>query len=217
MSRQSHKITNDYYTLSAEFKETILVEVMKRFIKHKKKIPQRLLSDLKKAREENKKRILFTLHTDVKTTKDMINVYYKQYKHLNKYYPKDLDYSTHWSLQRGERAVDISKKFEILIRLKADNKIWRYNDDVDNVMWVDEGLFKDLKTILKTGEIKKDNITKEDIHIGGVKWYAIKMGCEKSKYNWGIMSLANEFMAQGEYFVFNNESNRNNYYDWVLA
>ena len=217
MSRQTYKLSTDYYSLSAEWKESILVDVMKRFMKHGKQIPKRLLSDLKKAKAENKKRMGYTIHKEVKETKEAVKVYYKQYKHLDKYYPKDLEYHTHLSLQRGERAVDIGKKFEMLIRLKGDSKIWRYDDDEDNVFWVNEGIFKHLKKGIKKGEIKKDEITKDDIQIGDVTWYAIKFCDDNSMYNFGIMTLANEFMTQGEYFVFDNESNRDNYYKYLVA
>lgn len=216
-NRQTFKLSNDYYSLSAEWKESILIEVMKRFMEHGNQIPKRLLTDLKKAKAENKKRGGFQIHQDIKATKEGVKVYYKQYKHLDKYYPKDLKFNAHHSLQRGERAVNIGKKFERLIRLKMDSKIWRYDDDRDDVNWVNEGIFKHIKKEIKKGEIKKEEITKDDIQIGDVKWYAIKLSDEKSMYNFGIMSLANEFMTQGEYFVFDNESNRDNYYNWVMA
>jgi hypothetical protein len=217
MSRQTFKLSNDYYSLSAEWKESILVEVMKRFMEHGKPIRSRLLSDAMKAKAERTNRNFYTIDKEVKETKEAIKVYYKQYKHLDKYYPKDLKFSTHLSLQRGERAVDIGKKFEMLIRLKGDSKIWRYDDDEDNVVWVDPESFTYLKKEIKKGEIEKEDITKDNIQIGDVWWYAIKIGHENSMLNFGIMSLANELIKQGEYLVFDNESNRDNYYKYLVA
>ena len=218
MSRQTYKLSTDYYSLSAEWKESILVEVMKLFMEHGNQIPKRLLSDLKKAKAERTNRNWYTIDKEVKKSKEAIKVYYKQYKHLDKYYPKDLEFSTHLSLQRGERAVDIGKKFEMLIRSKRDSKIWGYDDDEDNVRWVNPEAFKYLKKEIKEGgEIKKDDITKDNIQIGDVTWYAIKFCPENYILNWGIMSLANELMKQGEYFVFDNESNRDNYYQYLVG
>jgi hypothetical protein len=210
------KMSNDYHSLSAEWKESILVYVMKLFMEHGKQIPKRLLSDLKKAKAENKTRGGYTIHK-AKGVGEGSKVFYKQYKHLDKYYPKDLEFSTHLSLQRGERAVDIGKKFERLIRLKGNSKIWRYDDDEDNVFWVNPESFKDIKKGIKKGQIKKYEIKKEDIQIGDVTWYAIKFCDDNSMYNFGIMSLTNEFMTQGEYFVFDNESNRDKYYKYLVA
>ena len=177
MSRQTYKLSNDYYSLSAEWKESILVEVMKLFMEHGNQIPKRLLSDLKKAKAERTNRNLYNIDKEVKNSKEAIKVYYKQYKHLDKYYPKDLKFSTHLSLQRGERAVDIGKKFEMLIRLKGDSKIWGYDDDEDSLRWVNPEVFKYFKKDIKNGgEIKKEDITKDNIQIGDVTWYAIKLG-----------------------------------------
>jgi hypothetical protein len=217
MSRQTYKLSTDYYSLSAEWKESILVEVMKLFMEHGKPIRSRLLSDAMKAKAERTNRNLYNIDKEVKNSKEAIKVYYKQYKHLDKYYPKDLEFSTHFSLQRGERAVDIGKKFEMLIRSKRDSKIWAYDDDEDNVRWVNPEAFKYLKKEIKKGEIEKEDITKDNIQIGDVTWYAIKIGHEDSMLNWGIMSLANELMKQGEYFVFDNESNRDNYYTYLVG
>ena len=218
MSRQIFKLSNDYYSLSAEWKESILVEVMKLFMEHGNQIPKRLLSDLKKAKAERTNRNFYTIDKEEKKTKDAIKVYYKQYKHLDKYYPKDLKFSTHLSLQRGERAVDIGKKFEMLIRSKRDSKIWGYDDDEDSLRWVNPEVFKYFKKDIKNGgEIKKEDITKDNIQIGDVWWYAIKIGHEDSMLNFGIMSLANELIKQGEYLVFDNESNRDNYYKYLVA
>jgi hypothetical protein len=215
MFLQTYKLSNDYYSLSPVWKESILVEVMKRFMEHGKQIPKRLLSDLKKAKAENKKRSGYNIDKGI--SKEAIKVFYKQYKHLDKYYPKDLEFSTHCSLQRGERAVDIGKKFEILIRCKGDSSIWMYADAKDNVFWVNPESFKDIKKGIKIGHIKKDEITKEDIQIGDVTWYAIKFSDDNSMYNFGIMSLTNEFMTQGEYFVFDNVINREKYYKYLVA
>ena len=218
MFLQTYKLTNDYYSLSPVWKESILVEVMKRFMEHGKPIRSRLLSDAMKAKAERTNRNLYNIDKEVKNSKEAIKVYYKQYKHLDKYYPKDLKFSTHLSLQRGERAVDIGKKFEMLIRLKGDSKIWGYDDDEDSLRWVNPEVFKYFKKDIKNGgEIKKEDITKDNIQIGDVTWYAIKLGDENYLLNWGIMSLANELMKQGEYFVFDNESNRDNYYKYLVA
>jgi len=217
MSRQVYQLTNDYYSLSAEWKVSILTAVVKMFLEKDKSIPQRLLKDLKKAKKDNKSGTGFEIHKDVKETKEAVYVYYRQYKHLEKYYPKDLKFCQHASLQRGARAVNIGKKYERLIRLKGDDKIWRYDDDNDGLHWINKDVFKHIKKQIKKGEIKKSEIGKEDIEIGDVKWYAITMCEENSMYNFGIMALTDMFLVQGEYLVFDTEENRDTIYNWIMA
>jgi len=197
-TRPVYAITNDFDMLDIGMKESILVETMKKFIGDKRKIPTRLLEDLKKVRNQNKKRAGYTLHMDCKNTRKGLKVYYKQYKHLDKYYPKDLDSITQvGSLQRGVRAVDIEKKYERLIRTKCDSHIWTYYDKEDRLCWIKADLFRRVRD--GYSESEKQHIEKIDFKI----------------FNYGISALANE-MIWGFTAVFDNVKSRDDYYDWTM-
>ena len=216
-TRPVYAITNDFDMLDIGMKESILVETMKKFIGDKRKIPTRLLEDLKKVRNQNKKRVGYTLHMDCKNTRKGLKVYYKQYKHLDKYYPKDLDSITQvGSLQRGVRAVDIEKKYERLIRTKCDSHIWTYYDKEDRLCWIKADLFKRVRD--GYSESEKQHIEKIDFKIGEVEWYGIRLeggDADASKFNYGISALANE-MIWGFTAVFDNVKSRDDYYDWTM-
>ena len=215
-TRQVYGISNDFDTLDIGMKQSTLTEVMKMFIADKRKIPARLLEDLKKVKKQNKKRMGYTLHKDCKNTRKALKVYYKQYKHLDKYYPKNLDNITPVaSLQRGERAVDIEKKYERLIRLKCDSHIFMYNDDTDNLMWVKDELFRMIKNSYDKSYREK-HIEKIDFSIGDVKWYGIKIeeDDDMTRLNYGLTALSDD-MIWGLTAVLDSEKGRDAMYDWV--
>jgi len=215
-TRPIYGISNDFDTLDIGMKESILTELMKKFIADERKIPARLLEDLKKVRKQNKKRLGYTLHKDCKNTRKVLKVYYKQYKHLDKYYPKDLDVLSVGSLQRGARAVNIEKKYETLIRTKCDSHIWTYYDKEDRLCWIKEELFKRVRN--NYSESDKKQIKKIEFSIGDVEWYGISLEGEDddaTKLNYGISSLANE-MIWGFTAVFDNMKSRDDYYDWIM-
>ena len=214
-TRPIYGISNDFDTLDIGMKESILTELMKKFIADERKIPTRLLEDLKKVRKQNKKREGYTLHKDCKNTRKVLKVYYKQYKHLDKYYPKNLDVLNVGSLQRGKRAVNIEKKYETLIRTKCDSHIWTYYDKEDRLCWIKEELFKRVRK--NYSESDKKQIKKIDLSIGDVEWYGISLEGEDddaTKLNYGISSLAIK-MVYGFTAVFDDVKSRDDYYDWV--
>ncbi len=214
-ARPIQTISNDFYSLDIGMKQSILTELMKMFIADERKIPLRLMADLKKVKKQNKKRMGYTLHTDVKNTRKCMKMYYKQYKHLDKYYPKNIDVLWVGSLQRGQRAVDIEKKYEKLIRIKTSSHIWTYTDAKDDLFWINPEVFKRVRK--NYSRLEKDNdIKKLDFKIGDVDWYAINISDSDSDelLNYGISSLANE-MVYGFTVVFDDVKSRDDYYDWV--
>jgi hypothetical protein len=214
-TRPIQSITNDFDALDIGMKQSILMELMKMFIADKRKIPARLLADLKEVKKQNKKGEGYTLHTDCKNTRKGLKVYYKQYKHLDKYYPKNLDNITPvGSLQRGIRAVDIEKKYERLIRTKCDSHIWTYCDKEDRISWIKPELFQMVRKGYSKSEIEKTK--KIDFTIGDVKWFGIILeDGEGINLNYGISALANE-MIWGFTAVFDNVKSRDDYYDWTM-
>jgi len=214
-ARPIQMISNDFYSLDIGMKQSILTELMKMFIADERKIPLRLMADLKKVKKQNKKRMGYTLHTDEKNTRKCMKMYYKQYKHLDKYYPKNIDVLWVGSLQRGQRAVDIEKKYEKLIRIKTSSHIWNYTDNKDDLFWINPEVFKRVRK--NYSRLEKDNdIKKLDFKIGDVDWYAINISDSDSDelLNYGISSLANE-MVYGFTMVFDDVKSRDDYYDWV--
>jgi hypothetical protein len=213
-TRPIYEISNDYYALDIGMKHATLMEMMKMFLSKKKKIPTRLLTDLKEVKKQNKKRETYTLHTDCKNTQHALKMYYKQYKHLDKYYPKNLDKITPvGSLQRGERAVDIEKKYENLIRQKVDSHIWVYHDEGDRLSWIKPELFRKVKKGYSKSEIERTK--KIDFSIGDVKWYGIILeDGEGITLNYGLTALANK-MIWGFTAVFDDTRSRDDYYDWI--
>jgi len=212
-SRPIYGISNDFDTLDIGMKESILTELMKMFIADERKIPARLLEDLKKVKKQNKKRLGYILHKDAKNTRKGMKVFYKQYKHLDKYYPKNIEVLKVGSLQRGERAVDIEKKYERLIRLKGDSHIWTYFDNKDEICWIKTDVFKRVRENYSRWE-KDNHIKKLDFKIGDVDWFGINLSDGAELLNYGISSLANE-MVYGYTVVFDNVKSRDDYYDWV--
>jgi len=214
-TRPIQSISNDFYKLDIGMKQSILEELMKMFIADKRKIPTRLLTDLKEVRKDNKRGEGYTLHTDCKNTRKALKIYYKQYKHLDKYYPKNLDsVMSVGSLQRGQRAVDIEKKYERLIRFKYDSHIWLYNDESDTVSWIKPVFLKLMKQCNKQENIKP--LSKTNFKIGDVEWYGliIEKG-DNVRINYGLTSLANE-MIYGTTAVFDNKKSRDDYFDWMM-
>lgn len=213
-NRPVYSISNDYYALNIGMKHATLTELMKTFISKKKKIPARLLMDLKEVKKQNKKRETYTLHTDCKNTQEALKMYYKQYKHLDKYYPKNLEkILAVGSLQRGERAVDIEKKYENLIRQKVDSHIWVYEDKNDRLCWIKPDLFRNVKKGYSKSEIEKTK--KIDFTIGDVKWFGIILeDGDGINLNYGLTALANE-MIWGFTAVFDDTRSRDDYYDWI--
>jgi hypothetical protein len=217
-TRPVYTISNDYYALDIGMKQSILEELMKMFIADKRKIPAQLLSNLKDVRKENKRGEGYTLHTDCKNSRKCLKVFYKQYKHLDKYYPKKLDrVMSVGSLQRGQRAVDIEKKYEMLIRYKGDSHIWTYDDEDDILSWVSPSMFKTVKEAIKCGKYDKEQMEKVDMTIGDVKWYGIitGIGQDRLMLNYGLSSLANK-MIYGFTVVFDAKQSRDDYYDWLM-
>ena len=149
---------------------------------------------------------------DAKNTQEFIKIYYKQYKHLEKYYPKQMEVMMLGSLQRGQRAVDIEKKYERLIRFKQDSHIWVYDDDTDSLSWCNPELFR----IVKKGKTKSEieSTKKLDFEIGDVKWYGIILEGDGALTNYGISSLANK-MVEGFTTVFDDKRSRDDYFDWL--
>ncbi len=176
------------------------------------------MADLKKVKKQNKKRLGYTLHMDAKNTRKGIKMYYKQYKHLDKYYPKNLDNITPvGSLQRGERAVDIEKKYERLIRTKCDSHIWTYYDKDDRLCWIKPELFKRVRDGYSDSD-KENQIEKIDFSIGDVKWFGIRLeGADEdmTRLNYGLTALSDD-MIWGFTAVFDNVKSRDDYYDWVM-
>ena len=213
-TRPIQSLSNDYDALNIGMKQSILEEMMKRFIADKRKIPAQLLTDLKKVRKENIRGEGYTLHTDCKNTQRAMKVYYKQYKHLDKYYPKKLDGVMNvGSLQRGQRAVDIEKKYERLIRFKCDSHIWVYYDKDDRLSWISPELFKQVKKGYNKKQI--ENTEKIDFTIGDIKWYGIilEMG-DDVLLNYGITSISTT-MCYGFTAVFDNIKSRDDYFEWI--
>jgi len=212
--RKIYGISNDFDTLDIEMKESILTELMKKFIGNKRKIPARLLGDLKEVKKQNKKGLGYDLHMDCKNTRTAIKVYYKQYKHLDKYYPHNLDNTTSvGSIQRGIRADDIEKKYERLIRTKCESHIWVYYDKTDKLCWVKPLLFKRVRE--QYSRLEKDNhIKKLDFKIGDVEWFAINLSDGAELLNYGLTALTNE-MIYGFTAVFDDVRSRDDYYEWV--
>lgn len=213
-SKPIQAVSNDFYSLNIGMKQSILTQVMKKFIEEGKKVPSILLSDLKKVKKQNKKGEGYILHMECKNTQRGVKVYYKQYKHLDKYYPKQIDVMRVGSLQRGERAVDIEKKYEKLIRLKTDSHIWTYGDKEDSLIWIKADIFKTVKKNYSRWE-KDNHIKKLDLKIGDVDWYAIELTNESPILNYGISSLTNE-MVYGFTAMFDNKKSRDDYYDYIM-
>ena len=215
-TRPIQSLSNDYDALDIGMKQSILEELMKMFIADKRKIPTRLLTDLKEVRKQNKRGEGYTLHKDCKNTRKGLKMYYKQYKHLDKYYPKNLDSVMNvGSLQRGQRAVDIEKKYERLIRLKVDSHIWVYYDKDDRLSWMSPKLFKMMKESIKSGKCRREECEKVDMTIGDVEWYGIILEKGNEILNYGLSSLANK-MIYGFTAVFDNKKSRDDYYDWMM-
>ena len=204
-------ITNDFYKLGDGAKVPLLTGVMKKFIEEKRKIPECLLKDLKEAKQNKKGEVILELNTENKNSYDVVKVYYKQYKHLDKYCPKDLDIpQKFFSLQRGARAVDIGKKFEKLIRTKCSNHVWGYDDSTDKIHWLNE---KGLKRVKKKCNVK--NSTKIDINIGGIDWYGINMFNEED-INYGLSALTDKLILGLNIIVFDNMKSRDDILEWLL-
>lgn len=215
-TRPIQSLSNDYDALDIGMKQSILEELMKMFIADKRKIPTRLLTDLKEVRKQNKRGEGYTLHKDCKNTRKGLKMYYKQYKHLDKYYPKNLDSVMNvGSLQRGQRAVDIEKKYERLIRLKVDSHIWVYYDKDDRLSWMSPKLFKMMKESIKSGKCRREECEKVDMTIGDVEWYGIILEKGNEILNYGLSSLANK-MIYGFTAVFDNKKSRDDYFDWMM-
>lgn len=215
-TRPIQSLSNDYDVLDIGMKQSILEELMKMFIADKRKIPTRLLTDLKEVRKQNKRGEGYTLHKDCKNTRKGLKMYYKQYKHLDKYYPKNLDSVMNvGSLQRGQRAVDIEKKYERLIRLKVDSHIWVYYDKDDRLSWMSPKLFKMMKESIKSGKCRREECEKVDMTIGDVEWYGIILEKGNEILNYGLSSLANK-MIYGFTAVFDNKKSRDDYFDWMM-
>jgi len=215
-TRPQYEVTNDFHKLDIGLKESLLMELMKKFIKDNRKIPKRLLSDLKQVKKENVKREGYTLHTDAKNTQTFLKIYYKQYKHLDKYYPEDIVPLRICSLQKGERALHIEKQFEHLIRTKGESHTWIYEACEDRLIWTNRHLLKYIKNEMT--EEKKKCIEKVDFMIGDIKWYGLCMDNQKEGemlLNHGITCLARE-MIYGFVIVFDNVKSRNDFYDWFL-
>jgi len=212
MSKQVYEIKSDIDTMDAEWRCSLLTEVMKMFISKGKSIPRILIKDLKKAKADNKTGMGYKIHTDVKATKQGIRHLYIQYKHLDKYYPKPLELRLKFgSLQRGERAVNIETKYRNLIRAKENKKIFMYIDEVDDLTWLDE---KAMKIVKKEGGGKK-TYSKIEFKIGGCKWYGINHNHTNLEIDYGLSTLSNKLQT-GRNYVFDSEENRDNYYEYFM-
>lgn len=216
-ARPIQQITNELHKLDVGLRQSVLEEVMKMFIENKKKIPMRLLKDLKKAKKDNKKGEGYDIHMDCKNSRKGVKMYYKQYKHLQKYYPTDLDDVIHFgSIQRGPRAVDIEKKYEQLIRGKLESHLWSYNDETDELNWVNENIFSVIRGVFRKNKV--NHTKKVDVIIGGVTWYGLGVDDsddENAKINYGISSLS-KTIIHGYKFLFDNEKSRDDYYDYMM-
>ena len=216
-ARPIQQVTNELHELDVGMRQSILVEVMKMFIENKKKIPTRLLTDLKQAKKDNKKGDGYVIHMDCKNSRMGVKTYYKQYKHLQKYYPEDLGlFGGFASIQRGPRAVAIEKKYEQLIRRKCDSHLWVYDDDTDNLCWINVLVFKSIRDSYKKNNV---NYTRKiDLDIGDITWHGL--GVEDTDddglmMNYGLSALAND-IVYGFTIMFDNEKSRDDYYDYMM-
>ena len=207
MSKQIELNTD---TMDAEWRCSLLPEVMKMFISKGKTIPRILIKDLKKAKKENKTGMGYKFDTTNKQNKKSIRVLYIEYKHLDKYYPKPLDiFTTNYSIQRGERAVNIENKYIRLIKRKENRKVFMYIDEVDDLTWLEE---EDMKMIKKKGG-SKSSYEKMEFQIGDCKWYGINHNNTGIVIDYGLTTLSNEVIS-GRNYVFDCEENRDKYYEY---
>ncbi len=210
MNKKQYQFELNTDTMDAEWRCSLLPEVMKMFISKGKTIPRILINDLKKAKKENKTGMGYKINTTIRQNKKSIRVLYIEYKHLDKYYPKPLDIKiTHHSIQRGERAVDIENKYIRLIRRKGNRKVFMYIDEVDDMTWLEE---EDMKMIKKEGG-SKSSYSKIEFQIGGCKWYGINNNDTKLDIDYGLSTLSNG-MISGRNYVFDCEENRDKYYEY---
>ena len=182
----------------------VLSSVMLRFIRNGKKVPRNLVDDLKKVRKQNIK----------SNNKTLVSQYYKQYRHLQKYYPKPLgELPEYLSIQRGPRAVNIEAKYEALIKTKKTRHIWSYVDEDDSLRWYEPEHMKLVRDEIKQNN-SQDEVTCENFNIGRVTWYGLCTG-QRQCIDYGLSSLSKRYTS-GNIYVFDNEISRNDFYEYMI-
>ena len=199
--------------------------IMKRFLSKNKKIPAKLISEIKEAKDQIDNKVnlkkLLTLNEKNKVFMKQVKGHYKEYRCEEKYLGDTKIKDTMVMNSSGEMGKNILKDFPEFISQKQKAICFCYNHSIQELNWLDPQPFNDemkkFRKFIKNDRlvIRESNNNKRTIN--GKVWYCFVVQFkdeDDNKVCVGSLKLF-DILLYGLVYWFPNKTNRDNIYNWL--
>ena len=201
--------------------------IMKRFLSKNKKVPAKLIAEIKEAKEQIDQKYLVNLKdivTENQKNKDLIKQskeLYKEYCCGEKYLGDTKIKDTMIINSGGEIGKNILKDFPDFISQKQKAICFTYIHGIDEMSWLDPKPFDDqmkkFRKFIKDGTLIIRECNNKERSINNKEWYCLVVQYKDEDENQACVGSLKLFdiLFHGLVYWFANKTNRDNIYNWL--
>ena len=209
-------------------------QIMERFIKNKKKCPQKLIDETKKSKNLLGKKVkniqsvmkkMKELNTHSEELNERIDVIYNEYRQEAKYYGENQEPKKSpiiISRNGKKKGEDIDKNLRAFISQKQEAKCFTFHRQLERLNWLEtedtHEEFGRFKKKIKNGELCCNEYNNKELIMNDTsKWYSLVIqGTNGDAIGLDIAGMKIfDFMVDGVGYYFQNKKNRDAIFKWI--